>query len=66
MDHTYSVTKVAILDALPVIDHLDRCDARFARAYWHWFFFAQPVYSFPLLWSCLAHAAPAALARKRA
>ena len=42
MDHADRVTKLAILDALPVIDHLDRCDARFARAYWHWFFFAQP------------------------
>ena len=42
MDHADRVSKLAILDALTVIDHLDRCDARFAQAYWHWFFFAQP------------------------
>jgi haloacetate dehalogenase len=41
MDHADRVAKLAILDAVPVIDHLDRCDARFAKAYWHWFFFAQ-------------------------
>ena len=26
----------------PVLDALERCDARFAQAWWHWFFFAQP------------------------
>jgi haloacetate dehalogenase len=30
------------MDAIPVIEHLDRTDARFATTYWHWFFFAQP------------------------
>jgi haloacetate dehalogenase len=33
---------VALLDGLPVSEHLDRVDARFATAWWHWFFFAQP------------------------
>jgi pimeloyl-ACP methyl ester carboxylesterase len=30
-----SVTSAVIMDALPVSEHLDRCDARFATAYWH-------------------------------
>ena len=36
------MTRVALLDGIPVVEHLDRCDARFATAWWHWFFFAQP------------------------
>jgi haloacetate dehalogenase len=42
MDHPSSITKVALLDCLPVSEHLDRINARFATAWWHWFFFAQP------------------------
>ena len=33
---------MALLDCLPISEHLDRADARFATAWWHWFFFAQP------------------------
>src|SRR3954468_10948274 len=32
---------LVVLDGLPVSEHLSRCDARFAGAWWHWFFFAQ-------------------------
>lgn len=42
LDHPASVTRVALLDCLPISEHLDRADARFATAWWHWFFFAQP------------------------
>ena len=42
LDHPTTVTKVALLDCLPVSEHLDRIDVRFATAWWHWFFFAQP------------------------
>lgn len=42
LDHPVSVTQVALLDCLPISEHLDRADARFATAWWHWFFFAQP------------------------
>lgn len=42
LDHRERVTKVALLDCLPISEHLDRADARFATAWWHWFFFAQP------------------------
>jgi haloacetate dehalogenase len=29
-------------DGVPVAEALARTDARFAAAWWHWFFFAQP------------------------
>jgi haloacetate dehalogenase len=36
------VSRLVVLDAIPIIEHLDRCDARFARAWYHWFFFDVP------------------------
>ena len=42
LDHPEQVDRLAVLDGVPVIEHLDRCDARFARAWYHWFFFAVP------------------------
>jgi haloacetate dehalogenase len=42
MDHPGVVTHLAILDAIPILEALERCDDRFATAWWHWFFFAQP------------------------
>jgi haloacetate dehalogenase len=42
MDHPNSVSHLAILDGVPIIEALERCDSRFATAWWHWFFFAQP------------------------
>lgn len=42
MDHPAAVTYLAILDGVPIIEALERCDVRFATAWWHWFFFAQP------------------------
>jgi haloacetate dehalogenase len=41
MDHPGVVSHLVELDGLPVIEHVERVDARFARAWWHWFFFAQ-------------------------
>lgn len=41
MDHPAIVSRLAILDGIPIADALQRCDARFATAWWHWFFFAQ-------------------------
>ncbi|MGB3643379.1 MAG: alpha/beta fold hydrolase [Mesorhizobium sp.] len=41
MDHPTAVSRLAILDGIPIADALARCDARFAAAWWHWFFFAQ-------------------------
>src|ERR687890_300506 len=32
LDHPRAVTRLAILEGLPVVEHLERCDARFAAA----------------------------------
>ncbi|MED5618376.1 alpha/beta fold hydrolase [Ideonella sp. BN130291] len=42
MDHPAQVERLAVLDAVPIVEALERCDTRFAAAWWHWFFFAQP------------------------
>jgi haloacetate dehalogenase len=41
LDHPESVTRLAVLDCIPIGEHLARADARFALAWWHWFFFGQ-------------------------
>lgn len=30
------------MDGIPISEALARCDVRFARTWWHWFFLAQP------------------------
>lgn len=42
LDHPESVSQLVILDAVPIFEALERCDAKFATLWWHWFFFAQP------------------------
>ena len=42
LDHPDVVTTLAVLDSVPIVEALERCDARFAQKWWHWFFFAQP------------------------
>lgn len=41
MDYPENVQKLALLDGVPIVEALERCDARFAAKWWHWFFFAQ-------------------------
>jgi haloacetate dehalogenase len=41
MDHPEVVSHLVIMDSLPVIEHLERTDAAFARAWWHWWFLGQ-------------------------
>jgi haloacetate dehalogenase len=41
LDHPSAVTRLAVLDCIPIGEHLERADARFAQAWWHWFFFGQ-------------------------
>ncbi|RSM66500.1 alpha/beta hydrolase [Amycolatopsis sp. WAC 01376] len=41
MDHPENVTKLVILDGVPIGEALARADADFARKWWHWFFFGQ-------------------------
>ena len=42
MDHPKQVLRFAALDGVPILSALERCDARFAVRWWHWFFYAQP------------------------
>ncbi|MBN9633205.1 MAG: alpha/beta hydrolase [Actinobacteria bacterium] len=42
MDHPESVPAVALLDCIPIVEHLERITPEFATAWYHWFFFAQP------------------------
>ncbi|WP_166020361.1 alpha/beta hydrolase [Streptomyces chilikensis] len=42
LDHPEAVARVALMDCLPVCEHLARAGAEFATRWWHWFFFAQP------------------------
>jgi haloacetate dehalogenase len=42
MDHPDRVAGAALIDCVPIGEALARTDARFAQAWWHWFFFAQP------------------------
>ena len=41
MDHPHAVRRVALMEGIPIGEALARCDARFAAAWYHWFFFAQ-------------------------
>jgi haloacetate dehalogenase len=41
LDHPDAVWALGVLDSIPIVEHLERCDARFASAWWHWFFFGQ-------------------------
>jgi len=41
MDHPEIIEKLVVIDCLPVIEHLERADWKFARDWYHWFFFAQ-------------------------
>jgi haloacetate dehalogenase len=42
MDRPDAVSRLAVLDGVPIGEALARADAHFAAAWWHWFFFAQP------------------------
>jgi haloacetate dehalogenase len=41
LDHPAAVDRLAILDALPLLERLERTNWRFALSWWHWWFFAQ-------------------------
>ncbi|KRC51041.1 alpha/beta hydrolase [Leifsonia sp. Root227] len=42
LDHPERVPRLALLDCIPIVEHLERITPEFATAWWHWFFFAQP------------------------
>ena len=41
LDHPERISKLIVMEGLPIAERLDRCDAKFAAAWWHWWFFAQ-------------------------
>ena len=41
VDAPEAVTRLAVLDSIPIVEALERCDARFAAEWWHWWFFGQ-------------------------
>ncbi|RSM72663.1 alpha/beta hydrolase [Kibdelosporangium aridum] len=41
LDHPDVVTKLVVIDIVPTAEALERCDAGFAKEWWHWFFFGQ-------------------------
>lgn len=42
MDHPDAITRLAVLDGVPILEALERCTDRFAKLWWHWFFYNQP------------------------
>jgi haloacetate dehalogenase len=41
MEHPEVVSHLVVMDGLPIVEHLERTDATFALAWWHWWFLAQ-------------------------
>ncbi len=55
LDHPDQVAALAVLDSVPIVEALERADARFAELWPHWFFFASPhaervITADPLAW----------------
>ncbi|WP_418163293.1 alpha/beta hydrolase [Pantoea vagans] len=42
LDHPERITRLVVLDCIPILEALNRCNEKFARQWYHWFFFAQP------------------------
>ena len=42
LDHQQAVSRLVVMDGVPISEALARCDAKFAHDWYHWFFFAQP------------------------
>jgi haloacetate dehalogenase len=42
LDHPEAVSRLALLDCIPISEHLSRITSEFASRWWHWFFYAQP------------------------
>lgn len=55
LDHPRQVEALAVLDSVPIVEALERADARFAEMWPHWFFFSSPqaervIKADPLAW----------------
>ena len=42
LDHSAAVERLAVLDIVPTLEHIERTDMAFALGYYHWFWLAQP------------------------
>ena len=42
LDHPARVSRLALMDVVPIGEALARCGATFAQRWWHWFFLARP------------------------
>lgn len=42
LDHPQRVSKLALMDIIPTLEHFERTDMAMALGYYHWFWFAQP------------------------
>ena len=41
MDHPRAVTRLVVMDGLPILEHLERLNEAFVRTWWHWWFYGQ-------------------------
>lgn len=41
IDHPHAVTRLVVMDGLPVVEHLERLNEAFVRGWWHWWFLGQ-------------------------
>ena len=41
MDHPRAVMRLAVMDGLPIVEHLERLNEVFVRTWWHWWFYGQ-------------------------
>jgi haloacetate dehalogenase len=41
MDHPRAVTRLVVMDGLPIVEHLERLNEAFVRTWWHWWFYGQ-------------------------
>jgi haloacetate dehalogenase len=41
MDHPGAVSRLVVMDGLPVVEHLERLNETFVRTWWHWWFLGQ-------------------------
>jgi haloacetate dehalogenase len=41
LDHPGVVTRLVVMDGLPVVEHLERLNEEFVRNWWHWWFMGQ-------------------------
>jgi haloacetate dehalogenase len=41
LEHQARVERLVVLEAMPLVERLERADWRFALSWWHWWFFGQ-------------------------